>query len=322
LIEALKAVVHLPLNVNEDEGVALAKEYAVGTTYPVFVLTDSAGTEINRWIGYTGGSTVLIRTLNWALQDLTPIVNREARCKSNPSQKEALFLAGYFSKSGKYDKSVGYYRRAIGLGGGKGYDYAYEIFSNAANAVWNEMFPFDSVYPAADAVLTSKMNRKDNIVKVAQLMTRLSRKFDHYNGLEKYYQAAIDISTGDKATQQLLKADYALCISNDTATATAIKKNTMGPGWENERDKFYEYAQWCLERRIHLDEAEMYARKAINLVYPGMYRARVLGTVAEICEARGDLDGAIEAAQLAINEEPDNLLYQNLLKRFQEAAGH
>jgi len=307
------------LNVNQDEGVALAKEYAVGTTYPVFVLTDSAGTEINRWIGYTGGSTALIRTLNWALQDLTPIVNRESRFKSNPSQNEALFLAGYFSKSGKYDKSVAYYHRAIGLSGGKGYDYSYEIFSNTANAVWNEIFPF--VYPAADMVLNSNMNRKDNTVKVAQLMTRLSRKFDHYDGLAKYLQAAIDITASDRATQQMLRADYELCITNDTSAAVTIKKSIMGPGWENERDLFYEYAKWCLERRIRLDEAEMYARKAINLVYPGMYRARVLGTVAEICEARGNLDEAVKAAQMAIDEDPDNLLYQNLLNRFQEAAG-
>jgi len=47
----------------------------------------------------------------------------------------------------------------------------------------------------------------------------------------------------------------------------------------------------------------------------------VLGTVAEICEARGNLDGAIEAARSAINEDPDNLLYSNLLKRFEDAAG-
>jgi tetratricopeptide (TPR) repeat protein len=183
------------------------------------------------------------------------------------------------------------------------------------------MFPFDSVYPAADAVLKSNASHKDNTVKVAQLMTRLSRKFDHYQGLGKYIQAAIDISAGDNATQQLLRADYALCITNDTVAALSIKKNTMGPGWENDRDRFYEYARWCLERRIKLDEAEMYARKAINLVYPGMYRARVLGTVAEICEARGNLDGAIEAAQSAMDEDPDNLLYRNLLKRFKDAAG-
>jgi len=183
------------------------------------------------------------------------------------------------------------------------------------------MFPFDSVYPAADAVLKSRTNRKDNTVKVAQLTMRLSRKFDHYQGLGKYIQAAIDITAGDNATQQLLKADYALCIANDTAVALSIKKKAMGPGWDNDRDRFYEYARWCLERRINLDEAEMYARKAINLVYPGMYRARVLGTVAEICEARGNLDGAIEAARSAINEDPDNLLYSNLLKRFEDAAG-
>jgi len=324
LIEALKTVIHLPLNVNEGEGVALSKEYTVGTTYPVFILTDAEGNEINRWIGYTGGSTAFIRTLNTALRDITPIAQRESRFDANPTQKEALFLAGYFSKSGEHVKAIHYYRRGVALGGSKGYDYGYEIFSNTANAVWKEMLPYDSIYPVADHVLASALRKKDNTVKVAQLMTRLARKFDRYDGLGQYLVAAINItsqSPNDGSTHELLKADYALCIENDTLKATDIKKAAMGSGWEEQRDLFYEYSKWCLERKINLAEAEMYARKAINLVYPGMYRARVLGTVAEICEARGNYKEAIWNARQAISEDPDNLLYQNLLKRFQEASG-
>jgi len=316
--------VHLPLNVNEGEGVELSKRYSVGITYPVFVLVNNSGEEINRWIGYTGGSATLVRTLKWALQDLTPITQRESHFEANPTQKEALFLAGYFSKSGNYVKSLRYYRRSQTLGGGKGFDYSYEIFTNTANAVWNESFPFDSIYLAANDVLASKNKQKDNVIKVAQLMTRLSRKFKHYQGLKKYLQAAIDITAGtpaDKNTNELLKADYALCITGDTLKAVYIKKASMSPGWENQRDVFYEYSKWCLERLINLAEAEAYARKAINLVNPGMYRARVLGTVAEICEARGNIDEAIRLAEWAINEDPDNLLFQNLLKRFQGKSG-
>ncbi len=302
----------------------MSKEYSIGTTYPVFILTDAEGKEINRWIGYTGGSTALIRTLNQALQNITPIEQRESRFKAKPTQQEALFLAGYFSKSGEHVKAVEYYRRGFALSGGKGYDYTYEIFSNTANAVWKEMLVYDSIYPAADAALTSNGKRKENAIKVAQLMTRLARKFNEYDGLEEYLLAAINITSGspsDKNTHELLKADYALCIENDTTEATNIKKATMGPGWGDQRDLFYEYSKWCLEREINLAEAEMYARKTINLVYPGMYRARVLGTVAEICEARGNYKEAIWNARQAISEDPDNLLYQNLLKRFQEKAG-
>jgi predicted Zn-dependent protease len=42
-----------------------------------------------------------------------------------------------------------------------------------------------------------------------------------------------------------------------------------------------------------------------------------LNTVAEICFARGKKDEAIEAINRAIDEEPNNLLYQNQLERFQ-----
>ena len=47
-----------------------------------------------------------------------------------------------------------------------------------------------------------------------------------------------------------------------------------------------------------------------------MYRARVLNTVADICFAQGKKDEAIRIINLAIEEDPDNRLYQNQLKRY------
>jgi tetratricopeptide (TPR) repeat protein len=256
--------------------------------------------------------------------NLTTIKERQAQFEASPKYKNGLFLAGYFSKINENLKSIDYYRRSVRLGRSTLPDYSFEIFNNMANAVWQEKIAFDSIFPTADAVLESDKVLKTKIIKVAQLMTRLCRKFYRAKDAKKYLQAGIDIALGPNENKKdpmyrTLLADYKLYIEDDTTLATKIKKITLGQGWEEDRDKFYDYAQWCLEREINLEEAELYARKAINLVYPGMYRARVLNTVADICFARGKVEEAIKMINAAIDEDPDNRLYQNQLIRFQDA---
>ncbi len=317
------AVVHLPLNVSQGEGLELSQEYQIGFTYPVFVLTNSNGKVINQWIGYTGGANALIRTLKWALQDLSTIDQRIDRFETSPTYKEGLFLAGHFSKIGQHLKSIEYYRKSVGLGKSTFNDYSYEIFSNMANAVWKDMIPLDSLFPTADAVLNSKSGKADKEYKVAQLITRVARKVGRTDEIDPYLQAGMKAALGpnenkkDPKYRELL-ADYILYIEENLSRATKVKKISMGQGWKDDRDKFYDYSKWCLEREINLEEAEMYARKAINLVFPGMYRARVLNTVADICYARDKTDEAVKFINLAIDEDPDNRLYQNQLKRYLE----
>jgi tetratricopeptide (TPR) repeat protein len=185
------------------------------------------------------------------------------------------------------------------------------------------MLPLDSVFPAADAVLASDKVMKTKHIKVAQMMTRLTRKLDRVEEAEKYLQAGMKTALGPEnnkkdPTYRLLMADYQLYIEKSPSRATQIKKIVMGAGWEEDRDKFYEYAKWCLDREINLEEAEMYARKAIDMVHPGKYRARVYGTVAEICFVRGKVEEAIRMINFAIDENPVDRLYQNRLIRYQE----
>jgi tetratricopeptide (TPR) repeat protein len=290
----------------------------------VFVLTGNRGEVINQWIGYTGGATALIRTMKWAVSDLTTINERVARFEISPVYNNGLFLAGFYSKIGEHLKSVEYYRRSVPLGKSTFSDYAYEIFNNMANAVWKEMIPFDSVFSTADAVLASKKVLPTKIIKTAQLMTRMGKKFNRSDDAAKYLQAGMTAALGPEEnkkdpTYRGLVADYKLYIDKDTVLAIKIKKLTLGQGWEEDRDKFYDYSKWCLEREINLEEAEAYARKAINMVYPGKFRARVYNTVADICFIRGKTEEAIRMINLAIDEDPDNRLYQNQLIKFQDA---
>jgi len=309
----------VPLNVTTDEGKKLKDEYQVGTTYPVYILTDQKGDIITRWTGYTGGGKALVNTLQSKLRDLTTVSARENRFKTAPTFDDAVILARYYTDIYENLKALEYFRQAEELKTIKAYDFSYDIFRNFANAAWLDQIPFDSVLPAADNALINPAKNLSNTVKVGQMMARLARKLGKNVRIAKYLQTGIDATAGSaqyKELHELLKADYALQVENDTTKAISIKKATMGADWMNERDKYYEFSKWCLEREIDLEEAELYARRAVDMVYPGKYRAKVLNTVAEICYARGDKVEAVRMIKLAIDEEPGNEFYQTQLDKF------
>lgn len=313
---------HLPLNVNEGEGEALSESYKVGTTYPVFILTNSAGKTIKRWIGYTGGAKVLVNTLENALTDLTTVEERLTRFRTNPSFEDVLFIANYYSGIGENINAVEYYRKSLELGKGSGFDYSYKIFENIANAIWKDELPFDEVIPAADAVLGMEKKNHKNIVDVARLMTRLADKTSKFDKLEKYLKAGIEASskTNNKQLKSAnvdLRADYALYIGKDIQKAIDIKKSGMTPGWQDSRDLYYMFAKWCLIRKINLNEAEIFARKTLTQVQPGRFRARAYNTLAEILEANNKIDQAKEALKNAVSHDPDNEYYQKELERLE-----
>ncbi len=310
------------MNVNEDEGERLAEPYRVGTTYPVFILVNSEGEVITRWTGYTGGPPTFISRLKNALKDLTSINQRVKAYETNPTLRQALTLARYFADTKDNLGAVEYYLRAREFSDSTAYDYSQEIFLNTANAVWQDDLPFEEVLPVADAVLGARRKNAAHITKVAQIMARLARKLNQTDRIKRYLQAGINITANAREEKTRLtnidfKADYALHVNGDTTGALEIKTSGMPTDWRDQRDQFYAYSKWCLERKINMDEAERLARRTIDMVYPGVYRARVLSTVAEICLARGKQAEAIEMAQKAIAEDPDNRAYTRQLERYE-----
>ena len=154
-------------------------------------------------------------------------------------------------------------------------------------------------------------------------MSRLSRKFDNTDSLQKYLDAGIEAASNsqdpkDTETRYLLVAEHALQIAHDTAKAIGIKEMSMGDGWDKNPNKFYEYSRWCLERKINLGQAEFYARRAVTVSPDGEQKAGILNVLAEIYEARGNYQGAVEAEQMAIDNHPENPYYKNQLEKFQE----
>jgi len=319
VMHALDTVVHLPVDVFTEEGKVLKERYQVGSSYPVFILADSTGEVITRWTGYTS-STAFVNSLGRAMRDLTTVKERVAEFDRDPDHKKAIALGEFFTDSGDYLLAAKFYRTAQELAPNDSFDFSYKIFTNTANSVWNELAAYETIFPAAEAVLKKGPG---DVANMAVIMSRLSRKFGRPDSLGKYLKAGMEAAqkSSVKALHDkydLLRAEEALQLKHDTSRAISIEKSSLGKEWELNPDKFYAYAEWCLERKVALEEASQCALKAAKMANPGSFKARILNTLAEISYARGKKEEAVGIIKLAIKEQPENPYYADQLRKFQE----
>jgi len=312
--------VHLPLNIADGEGVALSEHYHIGNTFPVYVLTDSTGSVITQWTGYTG-SKRFIAALNGALRDLTTIEERVARCRARPVLRDVLVLAKYHADINDYLAAIEYYRQAEDLARGGKLDYAYQIFTNTASAVWDDLLPFQKIHPAAERVLSGR--NKDNIVKAVQMFGSLARKKNRLEELPRYLKAGLDATVSSQNEQNrqardIFTADLTLYVSGDTAEALRQVKESQGPAWESDPKKLFVVGRWCFQRRVNLEQSEHYLRAAIGSASPGRFKAMALHTLAELRENRGFIEEAIRLVTMAREESPENRYYVRELSRLQD----
>jgi tetratricopeptide (TPR) repeat protein len=322
ILNLLKSVVYFPLDVNSAEGDRLTKPYYVENTFPVFVLTDSAGSIIAHWTGYSSPAP-FIQSLNSALASLITINKRNELLKSAPDFDNALFLAKYYNEIGDYNKAAELYKQTQALK--KGSDYYYDIFQNTADAVWKGKSPFSQLLSAADDVLKTDGGNVKTVSNIGIIIARVARKVGKTEDIAKYLQAGIDITNGlqdikSKDWHDLLVAEQALYVKHDTTKAISTRKGNLGSDWENRPPKFYAYAKWCLERKIDLAGAESYASKAVENSTEGKFRASIMVTLADIYEARGKITLAISTMESAIKQDPHNNWYASELKRMRAAA--
>lgn len=319
---ALRSVIHYHCNVKDPDGVELSEKYEVGYTYPVFLLTDATGEPITRWIGFNNAAR-LVTQISDALKDQTTVATREARLKTNPQLNDALKLAGYYADAMKYDQAVASYKTAQEIVGARG-DYSYQIFYQTANAVWNEMLPFEAATTSADAALASSRVSLPNKIKVVELLARLARKFDRTEVVGPYLQQGIDLTGGPQAQNLTEKhanflADQALHVDFDTTRAVMLKKTGLQPGWQNNPQECYGFARWCLEREINLPEAESMCRRAAQAVPDQKAKAQVYGKLGEILAAQAKYGDAVDALLISVENDPTRDLYHNQLKEYNDS---
>ncbi len=113
-----------------------------------------------------------------------------------------------------------------------------------------------------------------------------------------------------------LARDIALEVG-DTTAAHGFHRRSLSGGWQDDADQLNRMAWWCFEHQTGLDEAEEFARRGVDLAEPGEQRARILDTLAELINLRGETREALTLIQEAAREAPDDLYHQEQLIRFE-----
>jgi tetratricopeptide (TPR) repeat protein len=321
---ALDKVVYLKLNPLIGEGTPLSETYRVGIYYPVFILTNSEGHAIARWTGFTGTER-FVGSFDQALSDLATVEERVSRCKIGPTVKDVLFLANFYNDAREYLKARDYYRELRRLQGPQ-LDLSYRLFQITAEAVWNDLLPFDSLIAAADEVLAKREENSRNLGQMAQIMANVARRTGHTDRIEPYLMAGIEATsrrtdeTGIDLRRDLL-ADYALHALNDTAEALSVKKKALGERWESDPERYFRFGEWCYQRNINLAAAEEYVRRATEKASGDKFQATHLRLLAEICYARGKVDEAIELANQALALDPTAFWFEEKLAEWRAKQG-
>jgi thioredoxin-like negative regulator of GroEL len=316
LMKALGGVILHKIDCEKGEGIELAKKYEI-RGYPTFILANSKGEPISRWMGYSKEN--FLETLARATGDQTTIETKMTRFKENPTLEDALALADYSYSKDDYKGAVEYFTKAQELD--PSHDFSYDIFLNTLRGAYNDDYTYDDVVKAADKIL--KDGSIDDQVHVNGALAELAEHFDHPDDMTMYLENAISLvdktdNPDIKEYAKTLHVKHSLYVKADTTEAIQYQKSTYGDNWQNDPSQLNSFAWWCYEEGINLEEAEKDAKKAVELEQPGSSRAMILDTVAHICKARGNIADAIKYMEMAVKDDPNNDTWKQTLKEFQE----
>ena len=315
----LGKVVLFKIDAEKGEGIELAKRYKV-SGYPTFVLTNAEGNVIDRWSGY--GKDYFIDSLQVGMSDLSTI---ETKIADYPTKKKSLTassLARYFEAREEFDKALDYYRDAQKLNTDPERDYLYPIFDITFSQLSHGQGTFANVRKAADNLIAS--DRLDDGTKLTAIrrMTKLTRQLNEHGPYKSYLEAGMNLSRGKDGfvadMYREFEIDHTLYITKDKPKAVTLKKALLPDGWEASTEQLNNFAWWCFENSVNLEEAGGLAQKAVDMMKPGSERAMVIDTLAEIASARGDHQQAVKLMKQAIEEHPGHDYYQKQLVRFQK----
>jgi len=319
LMKALEGVVLYKIDAEKGDGPALKEKYRV-TGYPTYVMANSNVETMDTWIGYE--KSHFMTNLGDALADPTTIAQKQARFASGPTAVDAGKLARYQSVRGDYADAVELYRRGEQLDPSS--DFSYQVFDATFYGFRkSDAFDAEDVRRAADATLARDGRTADEIVDAAFMMKHVATKIEDRAYWLPYLEKAYAASAGneDERMQKRhrdLEIDHVLLVKKDEDKAVELKYAAMPEGWKEEPKQLNGFAWWCFENGVNLEEAEALGRRGVELAAAGSERAMILDTVAEICNARGNCDDAVELIQRAIADAPDSEYYPKQLKRFEE----
>ncbi len=317
--KALSQVVFYTASSKKGSSKELTKNLGVKCSADFVMLTPN-GDMINCWSGYAEAAD-FIKTLQLSIDDPVTVDERVARFKKKPTADDAEVLGRIYSSRYEGKKAIDFYRTAGKLDSDRKAQLVYPIFEASASGIKGKTVDSDMVFKAADGVLKMGSATGEQLCHVAKVTGHVAKKAGTPERQKPYLQAAMNATAGTK-NEDLLKfrqgmaVSYALVVEGDTKKALKLKRSSMKGNWTEDAMQLNSFAWWCFENNVNLVEADDLARKGVELASPGKKKAMILDTVAEICNARGSCNSALEYIQLALREDPENEYYQDQFERF------
>ncbi len=324
-----KNVVLCVIDVRKGEGAELARRYhASDYPIPTFILTNSHGEEMDRWLGYWDSDN-FVKHLTAAVENPITVDKRMARFQESPTEADARKLAELRDYQGLFAEAVAYFRRAQALNPDSETDYDLYVLSAMTQGEYDNIFTADEVKAQADRVVSTETCGATGYMKAAMSMAKVAKHTKDNSYYTPYLALAIEKTEGKEDDPKLLKGrvnllpDYALYVEKDEDKAIALKKEFFAKAageedWMTVANMLNNFAWWCFENEFNLDEAEELARQGIEFAKPGNQKANIFDTVAEICNLKGDCGDAVTLIRMAVAEDPENEYFQKQLGRFEE----
>ncbi|MBN1824910.1 MAG: hypothetical protein JW958_01505 [Candidatus Eisenbacteria bacterium] len=321
LVAALGNHVLWIVSTDEEEGRTLAESYGV-SGIPAFILMNPAGEVVDRWSGF-GGSEKWAERLAEAVSDPTPAAERETRFAESPTVEDALFLGRIADESERYGEAIAYFDRAIALDpeAAREGDAAHKRFAAAFFAFLQGKLSVEEAGPVIESTLADAETEEASIMAFARLAF-LGVRTIGLEPMEPYLRLAyprVMASENEKyvGEKKNFLLEYTVQIEKDPERGLALKRELLPEGWENDAGELNQFAWWCFENAVNLEEAEALARRGAELAESDGHRASILDTVAEIVNLRGDPAEAVRLIERAIELDTTRVYFREQLDRFQ-----
>lgn len=313
-------MVLLKANAEEGPGRPLAQQYEV-RVFPTFVMVDRRGEVTDRWAGYAGVDG-FIEQVDRARADRTTIAQKRTAFAEQPTLDLALSLAQHAEAVFASADAVDYYRKAMALDPSLTDELRGKIFMAMYYGAQQGQFTGPQLLAEGEAIMRSEQATLDQILLVTSIIRNIAPDDEYRPFLER----ALAESEGAQqeaaqAARRELLVDAALIIDRDVEKALRLRREAMPTGWRDDPPLLNDFAWWCFENDINLDEAYQLALRGAELASDDGVRANILDTAAQLAFKRGEVDTALAHQREAVKLAPDRRSFRETLERFEAASG-
>ncbi|MBK9777287.1 MAG: hypothetical protein IPP62_13175 [bacterium] len=320
---ALANVVFFKVDCEKGEGPAIAEKYSV-RGYPTYYAVNAAGEPVERWIGYDGPEA-FAKAVAAATRDTRTLVAKKEAFAKQPTADLALSLANDVATGYDWAGAVKYFKQARELDPARADECTRNIFTYMFYGADDGGFTFDEMKVEADRLLAINGTTREDRIDLASMIIQLARKQDRVPDGVPYLERALAEAEGlpedspAARTVRGLRVDHALLVEKDIPKAVGLRKAMLPENWEQDPKRLNQFAWWCCENGINLEEAEALVMRAVELSDNDADRSNYLDTAAEVCLKRGNCEEAIARIKQAIELAPDRDYFKEQLAKFEAA---